>query len=247
MTFRILVAGGAGVIGRRLTPLLRQAGHDVAATTRSAHKAALLHELGAEPHIVDVFGAKGLAGVLERVQPQVVIHQLTDLPKDLDPSRMAEAIRRNARIRDEGTRNLVRAALATGVEHFVAQSIAWAYAPGREPHAEEDLLDLAAEGDRGITVAGVAALERHVLSSPPIKGAVLRYGQLYGPGTIHEGPTGQVPVHVDAAAYAALLAVEQRASGIFNIADANAYAATDKARKALEWDAGFRLCKSSSR
>lgn len=241
MTLRILVAGGAGVIGRRLIPLLRQAGQQVAAITRSPQKAALLRELGAEPYVVDVYDAGRLADVVAAVRPQAVIHQLTDLPKDLDPAQMGAAIRRNARVRDEGTRNLVRAAIAAGVEHLVAQSIAWVYRAGPEPHAEDDPLDLDADGDRGITVAGVAALERAVLFSPPLDGAVLRYGQLYGPGTINDGPSGNVPVHVDAAASAALLAVEKRATGIFNIADPNAYAATDKARAELSWSADFRL------
>lgn len=244
MALRILVAGGAGVIGRRLIPLLRQAGHDVAATTRSEHKAGLLRELGAEPHVVDVFDAERLADVVAAARPQAVVHQLTDLPKDLDPRLMGAAIRRNARVRDEGTRNLVRAAIAAGVAHLVAQSIVWVYAAGSEPHAEEDPLEVGADGDRGITVAGVAALERWVLRSPPLDGAVLRYGQLYGPGTIHDGPSGHVPVHVDAAASAALLAVEKHATGTFNVADPNGYAATDKACAELSWNAGFRIAAS---
>ena len=83
-----------------------------------------------------------------------MIHQLTDLPPGLDPSRMQEATSRNARIRDEGTRNLVRAAIAAGARRLIAQSIAWAYAPGMEPHREADPLDIGAEGTRGISVRG---------------------------------------------------------------------------------------------
>ena len=79
--------------------------------------------------------------------PDVVIHQLTDLPKDLNPREMGAAIVRTARIRSEGTRNLVRAAIAAGAHRLVAQSIAWAYAPGAEPHAETDPLDTGAEGE----------------------------------------------------------------------------------------------------
>ena len=95
---------------------------------------------------------------------------------------MQEATSRNARIRDEGTRNLVRAAIAAGARRLIAQSIAWAYAPGPEPHRETDPLDTGAEGMRGISVRGVAALENRTLNSPPLEGLVLRYGRLYGPG-----------------------------------------------------------------
>jgi hypothetical protein len=124
---------------------------------------------------------------------------------------------------------------------MVAQSIAWAYAPGPEPHGEEDPLDAAAEGSRRISVGGVVALEDRTLRSPPLEGLVLRYGQLYGPGTGSDAPTGSAPLHVDAAAYAALLALDRGAPGAFNIAEPNAYAATTKARADLGWDAAFRL------
>src|SRR5207248_8958970 len=95
MGYRILLAGASGVIGRRLTPLLRDAGHHVAGTTRSARKAEELRRLGAEPVVVDVFAAASLLREVTAVRPEVVIHQLTDLPKGLDPSLMKEAIARN--------------------------------------------------------------------------------------------------------------------------------------------------------
>jgi nucleoside-diphosphate-sugar epimerase len=123
------------------------------------------------------------------LQPEIVIHQLTDLPQGLAPARMGEAVNRNALIRSEGTRNLVAASLRAGATRMVAQSIAWAYAPGPEPHVESDLLDLHADGARAVSVGGVAILEEAVLNSPPLEGVVLRYGQIYGPGTGSEGPT----------------------------------------------------------
>jgi hypothetical protein len=97
-----------------------------------------------------------------------------------------------------------------------------------------------ADGARAVTVRGVAALEACVLNSPPLMGVVLRYGQLYGPETGSTGPRGASPVHVDAAAYAAMLALG-RGAGVFNVAEPNGYLATDKARAELGWDAGFRL------
>jgi nucleoside-diphosphate-sugar epimerase len=143
-------------------------------------------------------------------------------------------------MREEGTRDLVKAAIAAGARRLVAQSIAWMYAPGPEPHGEGDPLDLAADGARAVTVRGVAALEARVLNSPPLAGVVLRYGQVYGPETGSTGPRGASPLHVDAAAYAALLALD-RGAGAFNVAEENGYMATDKARAELGWYAGFRL------
>src|SRR5581483_1792627 len=130
MAYRIFVAGASGAVGRRLIPLLRDAGHQVLGTTRTEDKVALLRELGAEAVVINVFDAAALSRAVVASRPDVIIHQLTDLPKDLDPGQMQEAIVRNARIREEGTRNLVKAALAAHVRRLVAQSISWAYAPG---------------------------------------------------------------------------------------------------------------------
>ena len=241
MPQRIFLAGAAGAIGMRMLPLLREAGHRVVGTTRSAAKAETLRAQGVEAVLVDVFDADALSRAVKAARPDVVIHQLTDLPKNLEPSLMGQAISRNARIRSEGTRNLVVAAKAAGARRLVAQSIGWAYAPGPEPHAESDPLDAEAEGDRGITLRGVIALEELTLRSPPLDGIVLRYGQLYGPGTHSAVPSKLSPVHVDAAAYAAVLAIDRGPPGAYNIAQPNKHIATEKARAELGWDADFRI------
>ena len=241
MTHRIFLAGASGAIGQRLIPLLRGAGHHVAGTTRTAGKAAMLRALGAEPVVVDVFDADRLTRAVTAAKPDIVIHQLTDLPPALDPALMPKAIGRNSRIRDEGTRNLVAAAIAARARRLIAQSIAWMYAPGPQPHGEDDPLDHGAEGGRAITLAGVIALETQTLQSPPLDGIVLRYGQLYGPGTGSDEPRAPAPLHVDAAAHAALLAIDRGTPGIYNIAEPNELVATDKARRELGWEAGFRL------
>lgn len=241
MPYKVLLAGAAGVIGRRLVPLLVEAGHDVFGTTRSAERAKALEAAGVKPVIVDVFDAPALSRTVASIRPEIVIHQLTDLPRDLPPNRMSEASARNARIRSEGTPNLVAAAVAAGARRLIAQSIAWVYAPGPEPHQEGDPLDLQAEGSRAVTIAGVAALERSTLGATALEGIVLRYGQFYGPGTGVDEPKGSAPLHVDAAAWAALLAIEKARPGIYNVAEANNYVATDKARRELGWNPGFRL------
>src|SRR5215468_3365161 len=106
MAHRIFLAGAAGAIGTRLVPLLRRAGHAVWGMTRSPAKANALRAAGVEPVVVDVFDADGVAAAVVAARPDVVIHQLTDLPHGLPPERMDAATAPNARIRDEGTRNL---------------------------------------------------------------------------------------------------------------------------------------------
>jgi nucleoside-diphosphate-sugar epimerase len=238
---KIFLAGAAGAIGRRLVPLLLGAGHHVVGTTRSTSKADLLQAAGVEPVVLDIFDSALLTRAVSAARPDIVIHQLTDLPPGLDPSQMAEGTKRNARMRSEGTHSLVSAALASGARRLIAQSIAWMYAPGPQPHSEEDLLDIDAQGTRAITVAGVVTLERLAMSSPPIEGIVLRYGHLYGPNTGSD-VAGEAPsLHVDAAASAALLAVEKARKGIYNIAEPNAYLSVEKARRELGFDPSFRM------
>jgi nucleoside-diphosphate-sugar epimerase len=237
---RILLAGATGAIGKRLTPLLVAAGYTVIGTTRFAAKAAELRSKGAEPVVVDVFDAAGLMRAVVSARPEIVIHQLTDLPPGTDPARMPQAIVNNARIRDEGTRNLVKAAIAAGSSRMIGQSIAWAYAAGPQPYREDAALDERSSGDRAITINGVIALERQILGSP-LESVVLRNGRLYGPGTGTEAPPASLPLHVDAAAFAVLRAVQANASGIFNIAEPNKEVATEKAVSELGWTADFRL------
>ncbi len=237
---KILLAGAGGAIGRRLVPLLRAAGHDVVGTTRSADKTAALRALGAEPAVVDVFDAAALTRIVQAALPQVVIHQLTDLPYAPNTPGYEEGLDRNARLRIDGTRNLVAAAKKAGVRRLIAQSIAFVYAPGDGMRVESDPLDLAATGVRKRTVDGVVALEDATLQMP--EGIVLRYGLLFGPGTWFEREKrGKPGLHVDAAAQAALLAVTKGARGIYNIAEDDGAISSEKAKRELGFDASFRI------
>ena len=169
------MAGASGVIGVRVVPLLRGAGHQVAGMTRTPEKADLLEDLGAEPVVCDVFEAEALLEAVTAFGPDAVMHQVTDLPDD--PQRIAATEATNARIRREGTRNLLSAARAAGSAQFLAQSVAW---------------HLRGEGGESI-----AEHERLVLASG---GVVLRYGRLYGPGTYFERELPEhPPIHVDEA------------------------------------------------
>jgi nucleoside-diphosphate-sugar epimerase len=237
---KIFLAGAGGAIGRRLTPLLRGAGHAVVGTTRSKDKVAALAELGAEPVVVDVFDMEGLARAVKAAAPEVLMHQLTDLPFAPGTPRYDEALERNAALRVAGTRNLADAAKAAGVRRMVSQSIAFVYAPGNGARVETDPLDVSATGARKRTVDGVVALERATLELP--EGTVLRYGYLYGPGTWYvETKRSKPALHVDAAAWAALLAVSKGERGVYNIAEDDGAVSSEKAKRDLGFDAGFRI------
>jgi uncharacterized protein YbjT (DUF2867 family) len=174
---RIFIAGASGLIGIRLIPLLAADGHQVAGMTRSPEKAAVLRERGALPVVCDVFDLGALTQALADFAPEVVFHQLTDLPDDA--ADRAPYSDRNDRMRSEGTRNLLTAAAAAGAARIIAQSISW---------------ELPALHRRAIT----AAHERTVLQAG---GVVIRYGQLWGPGTYYPaGPPDPPRIHVDDAA-----------------------------------------------
>jgi nucleoside-diphosphate-sugar epimerase len=191
---RVFLAGASGVIGIRLTALLTAAGHDVAGMTRSPEKAAAISALGATPVVCDVFDTPALTTAIVEFRPEVVLHELTDLPDDV--ARISEFGASNARIRREGTRNLLAAAHAAGVSRFLAQSIAWEI-----------------PGDAGLATAD---LESAVLAAG---GVVLRYGQFYGPGTYHEADVPNEPrIEIDEAAIRTVAALEAP-TGIVVIAE----------------------------
>ena len=187
-----------------------------------------------------MFDAAALTRAVQAAAPQVVMHQLTDLPHAPGTPGYEAGLERNARLRIEGTRNLVAAAKAAGVRRLIAQSIAFVYAPGDGARVESDPLNLAAEGAAGRTVAAVSQLELAVLAMP--EGIVLRYGFFYGPGTwFGEVPARQPAVHIDAAAQAALLALSKGSRGIYNVAEDAPALSFEQATRALGFDAGFRI------
>jgi nucleoside-diphosphate-sugar epimerase len=192
---KVFVAGATGVIGRRLTPLLVDAGHEVAGMTHSREKVELLEKLGAVPIVCDVFDRNVLRDAVTDFGPDAVVGELTDLPDDLDE--LASFRQRNDRMRREGMQNLLAAARAAKSPRFLAESIAWQL-PGE--HGEV-----------------VAEMERTVLEAG---GVVLRYGRLYGPDTFYESELPDPPrVHVEVAAQRTAAVLEAE-SGIVTIANA---------------------------
>lgn len=236
---RVFLAGATGVIGRRLLPRLLEAGHDVTAMTRREDRAAALREAGAMPAVCDVFDAEGLRAAVGAAQPEVVVHELTDLPQALDPRKTEKQLAGNDRIRTEGTRNLVAAAVAAGARRMVAQSIAFAYAPtGEGFKREDDPLWDDAPWPWSRSVAALRELDDAVTNTDGVEGLVLRYGFFYGPGSAY-APGGHYErevrrrrfpvvgrgsgvfsfVHVDDAANATVAALDRAAPGIYNVVD----------------------------
>jgi nucleoside-diphosphate-sugar epimerase len=230
---RIFVAGGTGVVGRRLVPQLVANGHEVTATTRDPDKSGLLHQLGAEAAVMDGLDAVSVGEAVAAARPEAIVHQMTAIAGKPDFKHFDRWFATTNRLRTEGTDHLLAAARATGVSTFVAQSYAsWnGIRQGGWVKTEEDPLD----PENGTIAHPIAMAIRH-LEDEVLKanGAALRYGGLYGPGATDDqvelvrrrqfplvgGGTGYSSwVHVDDAARATVLAVEQQVKGVFNIVD----------------------------
>ena len=234
---RVFVAGGAGVMGRRLVVQLVARGHQVTATTTSAVKSGLLEQLGAEGIVMDGLDAASVGEAVAAARPDAIVHEMTALsvvrngrPNFRHPERLTAATNR---LRTGGTDHLLAAAEATGVSHIVAQSVAsWTGVGEGGQVSEEDPLPSEEVGPkmRG-AVQALRYVEDVVVNAG---GAALRYGGFYGPGATNDlvelvrkrrfplvgGGTGYFNwVHLDDAANATVLAVEQQAKGVFNIVD----------------------------
>jgi nucleoside-diphosphate-sugar epimerase len=240
MVVRVFVAGGTGVVGRQLVPQLAARGHQVTATTTSAARLGLLHELGADGVVMDGLDAASVGEAVAAARPDAIVHQMTALseahagkPNLRRPDRFFAT---TSRLRSEGTDHLLAAAAAAGVTSVVAQSAAIfnGTRDGGQVKTEEDPLDLGT-GTLARTLAeGTKAINHLEDAVVKAGGAVVRYGSLYGPGATDDqvklvrrrlfplvgGGTGYFSwVHLHDAASATVLAVEQRATGVFNIVD----------------------------
>ncbi|MEV7387741.1 NAD(P)-dependent oxidoreductase [Streptomyces sp. NPDC091215] len=255
---RVFVAGGSGVLGRRLVPQLVARGHQVTATTTGAARLELLRGMGAEGVVMDGLDALSVGAAVAEARPDVIVHQLTAIsvahagkPDIKHPDRWFALTNR---LRTEGTDHLLAAAEATGVSHVVAQSHAsWNGArEGGWVKTEEDPLDLMAGTPAHGGMLALRHLEDAVLGAG---GAALRYGAFYGPGAIDDQvelvrkrqyplvgrATGYSSwIHLDDAASATVLAVEQKARGVFNIVD-------DEPAPAADWLPYLAECAGAKR
>lgn len=245
---KVFLAGGTGAIGRPLLRHLIDRGHDVTAVTRSREKADDIRPLGIRTVVGNAADPDAMSDLFKQVRPQAVVSELTSLPRELNPRKLTEYYAANDAIRLNGTKSLLAAARAAGVERFVSQSAAFWYRP--TPGAvkmEKDPFDTEAPEPVGTAAETMARVEGMVRSVPGIAGINLRYASLYGPGTWYapDGDIGkrfakrQFPiigagdavmsfVHVNDAALATVIAMERGKPGDYNIAD-------DEPAVAREW------------
>lgn len=245
---RVFVAGSSGAIGRPLVRALLDRGHHAIAMVRSDRPLAEMERIGAEPVVADALNRQAVVAAVRDAKPDVVVHQLTALTGVRNGRRFDAEYAATNRLRTEGTDHLLEAASRAGVGRFVAQSYAGFYPrAGAWVKSEEVPLGAAPAKWQRETVAALHHLERRTLSTRGIDGIVLRYGNLYGPGTAI-APDGDLValvrarklpligsgdgvwsfVHVDDAAHATVLAIESGTAGVYNVAD-------DEPARVAEW------------
>jgi nucleoside-diphosphate-sugar epimerase len=243
---RVFLAGATGAIGAPLLRLLVAEGHSVTGMTRSPEKALAVRAAGAEAAVADALDADAVTSAVAQARPDAIVHQLTSIPPRVDPRKMVRDFALTDRLRTQGTANLVAAARTAGDARIVAQSIAFAYAPGPPGtvHAEGDPLTSDPPAQFKRSAMAIAELERTVLAAG---GLALRYGYFYGPGTSisARGPLGEevarrrLPIvgggggvwsfiHIDDAASATVAALTRGDAGAYNVVD-------DEPAPAREW------------
>lgn len=237
---KAFVAGASGAIGKQLVPQLIANGYEVVAMTRTSQHTSLLSAMGAQPVVIDAFDRAAVIEAVKRARPEIVIHQLTALTGVKNYMKFDQEFALTNRLRTEGTDNLLAGAQTAGTRQFIAQSYGnWNYArTGAGLKAEDDPLDPSPPRNQIQSLKAIRHLENAVLTASGIEGIVLRYGNLYGPGTgiaangeiVAMVRKRQLPlvgsgagvwsfIHVADAAAAILAAIEHCASGIYNICD----------------------------
>jgi 2-alkyl-3-oxoalkanoate reductase len=233
---RVFLAGGAGVIGRDLIPMLIAAGHQVTATTRSAAKAPQIRSLGARAEVVDGLDRDAVLAAVTRAGPEVIIHQMTALAGASDLRRFDQTFAVTNQLRTRGLDYLLEAGRTAGTRRLIAQGFTgWPnIREGGPVKTEDDPLDPDPPASMAESLRAIEHVEAAVTGARPIEGLVLRYGILYGPGAsdemvdivrkrrmplVGDGAGVWSFTHVYDAASAAAAAVGTGAPGIYNVVD----------------------------
>jgi uncharacterized protein (TIGR00725 family) len=228
---KVFIAGASGAIGQPLVRQLVERGHAVVGMTRSNTEA--IEALGAQAAVADAFDADAVRSAVASAQPDVVVNELTDLGRPLNPRKYDDWLAGTNKLRREGTKNLIDASVAAGVPKFISQSVAFAYRFDPGTKSEDSPIIGAAAGDMG---EAMVSLEQQTLAGPG--GIVLRYGFFYGPGTGYDRDGQQIEmirkrqmpiigkgegcfpfIHVEDAAAATVAAIERGEPGIYNVVD----------------------------
>jgi nucleoside-diphosphate-sugar epimerase len=237
---KIFLAGATGAIGKRLVPMLASAGHQVVGMTRTAAKTDALRAAGAQPVVADALDAEAVRRAVVGTHPTVVVHQMTALAKLDNPRNFDRDFALTNRLRTVGTQYLLSAAQETGAKRFIAQSYAgWPNERnGSRIKSEEDPLNARPPKAMAEILNSIRQLEQMVSSAAGLTGIVLRYGSFYGPGTSMGEGGGVIEtvrrrkfplfgdgagvwsfIHIDDAANATRIAIENGEAGTYNIVD----------------------------
>jgi nucleoside-diphosphate-sugar epimerase len=264
---KIFLAGATGALGRQLLPQLVERGHEVTGMTRSESKQQMVRDLGGRAVLADALDPRSVIDAVTSNEPDVIVHQLTAVPRAPDMRHFARDFAQTNRLRTEGTDHLLAAGRAAGVRRFVAQSYAAGIfaRDGGPVKSEEDPLDTSPPDQVRSTIDAIRHLEDAVTGARWTEGVVLRYGYFYGPGTtISLGPEGtlvqairkrQLPlvgdakgvwpfIHVEDAAEATVNAIEGRGRGIYHVVDDEPAAVADwlpAAAEAVDAPAPWRV------
>ncbi|WP_067477548.1 NAD-dependent epimerase/dehydratase family protein [Actinomadura hibisca] len=166
---RVLVAGATGVIGRQLVPLLTATGHEVIGLSRTGQVKA------------DALDRAALTRAVKDAAPDAVVHLLTAIPAEISPRHMERDFALTNRLRTEGTRNLLDAAHEAGATRIISQGVAFAYDPAPGLANEDAPFWTNPPKPSATTLAALETLEK---LTGEADGLVLRFGHLYGPGTV---------------------------------------------------------------
>src|SRR5271166_629964 len=233
---RVFVAGASGAIGEPLIAELLKQGHSVVGMTTSETRAKILEGQGVSTEIVDAFDTAAVLAALTRSKAEVVIDELTSLPKEV--SEMPKYAAGDRKLRIEGGGNLFRAAIATGVRRYLQQSSGFFLKAADGTLADEESpLDVNASPGVAASARTYLELEARLFSSNAIEGVALRYGFFYGPKTWYypgasaanmvvrqqypvvgngQGVSSFVHTHDAAIATVAAIAAE---AGVYNLVD----------------------------
>jgi nucleoside-diphosphate-sugar epimerase len=239
---KVFVAGATGALGKQLVPMLVASGHDVVGMTRTESKRELLHRLGARPVVADALDETAVKHAVADAAPDVIVHQLTAIPAEIDLRHFDRDFAATNRLRVEGTDHLLAAGAAAGVGRFVAQSNAAVFydRTGGPVKSEDDPFVSEPPPSMREGLDALRHLETAVQAADWTDGVVLRYGWFYGPGTSIALTSGGTQVemlrkrkfpivgggtavwsliHIVDAASATLAAVQGGSPGTYNIVD----------------------------
>jgi nucleoside-diphosphate-sugar epimerase len=232
----VLVAGASGVIGQKLLPLLISAGHQVSLLARAGGRVERLRATGATVITGDALDRQDVLRAVDQARPEAIVNMLTAIPTTVNPKRLSKDFVQTNLLRTQGTANLIEAGRRVGVRRMISQGLAYAYEPSAAGPADESApLWRRPPKQFAPVLAALQEMERRTVDTG---GLVLRFGHLYGAGSIYavdgslvaQVRARKIPVvgggtavfsftHAHDAATAVVAALDSGTGGALNIVD----------------------------